>query len=303
MERLRLSARPWIGIETRWSASAASSSGRPCASLPNSHAVGPSNGCVVQADARRRRRWPARSARPPAASRPRPRRPARRPAAGGRGCRRWPAPSWGCRRRPRCPRARPGRRRPRRRSGRRCRRCPGHGRRRRPPPAGGRPRAGRRAAGRRTGTRATTPAGVTLSLSEARARSSTRVQPRRGLGERGVPLRGRRASRRPRRRSRGWPAPLDGLRAVGEEQPPLGSLRTTAELACLLDPGRARRSGAPRGAQAEASTLGALTSSGRAALATSTRALNAAMSLTARSARTLRSTSTPARPRPWMKRL
>src|SRR5690606_935525 len=55
--------------------------------------------------------------------------------------------------------------------------------------------------------------------------------------------------------------------------------------------------------QATVSALGALTSSGRFALATSTRALNAAGSLTARSARILRSTSTSAAFRPWMKRL
>ena len=54
--------------------------------------------------------------------------------------------------------------------------------------------------------------------------------------------------------------------------------------------------------QAEAST-GALTSSGRFALASSTRATNAGASLTARSARILRSTSTPAAFSPWMNRL
>ena len=52
--------------------------------------------------------------------------------------------------------------------------------------------------------------------------------------------------------------------------------------------------------QAEA---GALTSSGRLVLAVSTSAAKAGASLTARSARILRSTSTPAALRPWMKRL
>ncbi len=52
-----------------------------------------------------------------------------------------------------------------------------------------------------------------------------------------------------------------------------------------------------------ASPDGALTSSGRAALATSTSAVNAAGSLTAISARFLRSTSTPAALRPWISRL
>ena len=94
---------------------------------------------------------------------------------------------------------------------------------------------------------------------------------------------------------------LDGVRAVGKEQPPLGADRAAAQLAKLLQASVARREGV--GGQAEASARGALTSSGRAALATSTSALNAAMSLTARSARILRSTSTPARPRPWMNRL
>ena len=45
--RLRLSARPWIGIRTRWSASAATSSGSPQASLPNSQAVRPGEQPVV----------------------------------------------------------------------------------------------------------------------------------------------------------------------------------------------------------------------------------------------------------------
>src|SRR4051794_23312124 len=37
---LRLSARPWIGTRTDASAAATTPSGRPCASLPNSHIVG-----------------------------------------------------------------------------------------------------------------------------------------------------------------------------------------------------------------------------------------------------------------------
>ena len=97
--------------------------------------------------------------------------------------------------------------------------------------------------------------------------------------------------------------PFDGLRAVGKEQPPLGANRTAAELARLLDPAAAGGQGDVRSGQAEASALGALTSSGRAAFAVSTSTLNAAMSLTASSARIFRSTSTPARLRPWMKRL
>ena len=49
--------------------------------------------------------------------------------------------------------------------------------------------------------------------------------------------------------------------------------------------------------------FGALTSSGRAALAAATSVLNVAASLTARSASTRRSTSMPASLRPWMRRL
>ena len=105
-------------------------------------------------------------------ARPRPRRTARPRAAGGRASRRWPARSWGCRRRPSCRRAPRRPRPPRRRSGSRCRRCPGRGRRRRSRPAGRRPPP-RRPGRRRTGTGPPRPAGVTESESEARARSST----------------------------------------------------------------------------------------------------------------------------------
>ena len=38
--RFRLSARPAIGMDTRWSAPASTVSGRPCASLPNNQACG-----------------------------------------------------------------------------------------------------------------------------------------------------------------------------------------------------------------------------------------------------------------------
>ncbi len=92
----------------------------------------------------------------------------------------------------------------------------------------------------------------------------------------------------------------DGLGAVGEEQPPLGAFRAAAEPTYFLQASVARLQ---RRGQAEASALGALTSSGSAALAVATIALNAATSLTASSARILRSTSMPARLRPWMNRL
>ena len=95
---------------------------------------------------------------------------------------------------------------------------------------------------------------------------------------------------------------LDGLRAVSEEEPPLGAYRAAAQLASLLDAGVPDRQWSAH-AWLQAETLGALTSSGSAALAASTSAAKAGASLTASSARILRSTSMPARPRPWMKRL
>ena len=68
-------------------------------------------------------------------------------------------------------------------------------------------------------------------------------------------------------------------------------------------PGRPlrQRSGVRR--RQAASPDGALTSAGSALRATSTSAVNAAGSLTAISARFLRSTSTPAALRPWIRRL
>jgi hypothetical protein len=96
----------------------------------------------------------------------------------------------------------------------------------------------------------------------------------------------------------------DRLRTLGQEQPLLGASDATSEPARRLDPAAARGqrlNGLDETlAQAES---GALTSSGRAARAVSTRTVKAGASLTARSARILRSTSTPAILRPWMKRL
>ena len=73
-------------------------------------------------------------------------------------------------------------------------------------------------------------------------------------------------------------------------------------------PQQFRYRGHPSGSRGQrsrqaASPEGALTSAGRAARATSTSAVNAAGSLTAISARFLRSTSTPAALRPWTNRL
>ncbi len=98
----------------------------------------------------------------------------------------------------------------------------------------------------------------------------------------------------------------DGLRSLDQEAAGLAPERTSGEPPGLLDPHglcgqqtRARHCSAVWGvAQAAASDFGAFTSAGRAALATCTSAENAAGSLTARSARIFRSTSTSASRRP-----
>src|SRR5690606_11229837 len=101
----------------------------------------------------------------------------------------------------------------------------------------------------------------------------------------------------------------DRLGTLGEELAGLGTECASGEPPSDLDPSGAdgqvagARHWCGAAGQATVSALGALTSSGRLALATSTRALNAAGSLTARSARILRSTSTSAAFRPWMNRL
>ena len=93
---------------------------------------------------------------------------------------------------------------------------------------------------------------------------------------------------------------LDQVGPLGEE--PSGAAPT--DVAVQLDR-RRHPVGAlgERQAASPASAAGALTSSGNAALATSTNAVKAAASLTAISARFLRSTSTPAAFKPWMRRL
>ena len=93
---------------------------------------------------------------------------------------------------------------------------------------------------------------------------------------------------------------LDEVGSLGEEA------RGTAPSDVALQFDRCRHAvGAlgERQAPQAASPDGAFTSSGSAALATSTSAVNAAGSLTAISARFLRSTSTPAALRPWIRRL
>ena len=308
MERLRLSARPWIGIRTRWSARAASSGGQApglVAEQPGRRA-GQQVAGVVEGDLAvavgGEHGEPGRLG----GARRRPRRRARRRAAGGTGCRRWPGRSWGCRRRRSCPASTtpsaPGGVGA---CGSRCRRCRGRGRRRRCATSAG--RAGRAPAA--SGTSRNGRPRRRRPGSPVAERGQGAVVDQRSHAARPRPARrtarSRRRSRRPRRRSRDLERGLDGLRAVGKEQPPLGAYRAAAELACLLDAGVARGQGRVGGwsGTRPQEALGALTSSGRAALAVSTSAANAGASLTARSARILRSTSTPARLRPWMKRL
>ncbi len=198
------------------------------------------------------------------------------------------------------------RHRPRPRSGSRCRRCRDRVRRRTRRRAGvpARTSASGRSTGRQT---ATMPCGVTVSAE--RVQGVVVDERRRGDRRRRPAYRaaGGVRSRRPRPRSRGRAsASVDGLgpsarksrRSVRTER--RLSFRASLTRPLLLD--RAAPALGRCAVQAVAST-GALTSSGRAALATSTSATNAGRSLTARSARILRSTSTPARRRPWMNRL
>ncbi len=290
-------------MRTRWSASAASSAGRPQASLPKSQAVGAGEQVAgaVQVDLAGavggQDRQPGCAGRGDGARHDRP----RRPRAGGRRCRRWRAGSWGCRGRPTSRPARRRRRRRRRRCGSTVPALPGS----------------------RTSAQIATSRGDRVEhvlerpVDEAAQRHDAggvdRVAQRgqRPLvdeGDLGVPGRVRgTAPAGVAKTSTTHPGTpqraLDGLRAVGKEQPPLGSLRAAAELADVLEAGVAHREGHDVQAVASVVSRGALTSAGSAALAVSTSALNAATSLTARSARILRSTSTPARLRPWMKRL
>ena len=92
---------------------------------------------------------------------------------------------------------------------------------------------------------------------------------------------------------------LDEIGSLGEKACGAASSDVAVQLDRRRHPVRAL---GERVAQA-ASPDGALTSSGSAALATSTSAVKAAGSLTAISARFLRSTSTPAALRPWISRL
>ena len=95
-------------------------------------------------------------------------------------------------------------------------------------------------------------------------------------------------------------APHRGLDEVGSlSEKACGA--ASSHVAMQLD--RCRHPVCAFGERQAASPDGALTSLGSAALATSTNAVKAAGSLTAISARFLRSTSTPAAFRPWINRL
>ena len=98
---------------------------------------------------------------------------------------------------------------------------------------------------------------------------------------------------------------LDQVRAFGEKS--LARRRPTWRCNLTAADTLAERSvsteTAGRARTQAASPEGALTSSGSAARATSTSAVNAAGSVIAISARFLRSTSTPAALRPWISRL
>ena len=99
-------------------------------------------------------------------------------------------------------------------------------------------------------------------------------------------------------------APQCGLEEVGSlDEEACGAAAT--DVSVELD--RCRHTGGALREQGQAASsevvAGAFTSAGSAALATSTSAVNAAASLTAISARFLRSTSTPATLRPWISRL
>jgi hypothetical protein len=100
----------------------------------------------------------------------------------------------------------------------------------------------------------------------------------------------------------------DRLRALGEE--PARGIPVPA----AVQPPRSNDPGGPRGenlpggtdpgpVRGDQAASAAGLASATAARATSTRPANAVASLTARSARILRSTSTPASRRPWIRRL
>ncbi len=325
MAMLRLSARPWMGMRTRWSAAAATSSGRPWASLPNNHAVGPARSPRVCREVEvglagavgREDRQAAGSQRVDGVRRARVDDERQVEQRAGRGAHRLAVV--------RVDRGA----------------CEDD--------AIGSRRVG--AAHHGAGV-----AGVAYVDADGEQPGSAGEQLVEGLVQEGTdgddPLRGHGACQRGQcavleqlpghARLLGGRAEVavllgcmgrgehlahalgdeqrltDRLRALGQEQPVLGAHVSLGEQPGRPDPaaphgqqrvrplalvGARRNRPLAQADASEASTLGALTSSGRAALAVSTRTANAGASLTARSARILRSTSTPATRRPWMNRL
>src|SRR5581483_6538352 len=92
----------------------------------------------------------------------------------------------------------------------------------------------------------------------------------------------------------------DRLGPLGKKQPGRAPRGPSGETARGREPGVGRAEHPSGEAQAAGDWAPPMPSAATAARATSTRALKAAGSLTARSARTLRSTLTSARRRPWM---
>ena len=240
VERLRLSARPGIGIRTRWSASAARLGGQPVRLVAEHPGRRPGQQLagVVEAQLAGAVRGEHHQPAPGGPRRPQPPDRARGPPARGTRCRRSPAPSWGCRGRPSCPASTTA-----------WTPNASEVRTRVPALPGSRMSAaivtsplgrGAAASARSSGTSrnehtATIPAGLTLSLSEASARSSTTHE--RGAAATSAAYCSRGGERHEQLDD---DPPLEGaldrLGAVGKEQPPLGAHRTAAELARLLDP-------------------------------------------------------------------
>ena len=241
---MRLSAPPKIGMRTRWSASAATSAGRPqrlVAEQPRGRAgQQPGRLRLEEVELAGAVGGQQRQPRSPyvvggLGGRRGPRRP-----AGGTATRPRRGPSWGCRGR-RCGRpARPPPPPRRRRSAAPCRRCPGRARRRAPRRAGSRGAAPLPPVRRARGRPRPHPGG-------GPCRSARSGRPRRRRTRAGPPARRPSAARaaRPGRAKTSRTCPprerlAHGLRSLGQEQPGLTSTGTTQQLARRADPAAAR---------------------------------------------------------------
>ena len=156
---------------------------------------------------------------------------------------------------------------------------------------------------------ASTPCGVTVSVSSRDDRGRQRSDRDRGIDGRPqqilVVIDGRLGHQQPTDDADGGQRLRDGLATLGQELPCSQTFLATQQPTSR--PHRRRRSGWRDdrlvGTEAGQRRQAAAAVAGWFALATSTRATNAAGSVTARSARILRSTSTSAVFRPEMKRL